>query len=192
MTGDAGGRSRVSFGHRNPRHTITSFIDDPTAGRSKGSAPGAPAAVWRAAAKGRVSRGALGCVRSRTVEDRNLCRFLKGALGITIAESEQHRHFLSHSRTGGEVQSRIEPMAAATVEKPLDVGGPMSRRAAALANVKWFRALAWRVLREGGPQAALRAANARAAARIILRQARRDALVSRMAREALRGDRVSP
>ncbi|CAM2780688.1 MULTISPECIES: hypothetical protein [Methylobacterium] len=82
-------------------------------------------------------------------------------------------------------------MAAATVEKPLDVGGPISRRAAALANVKWFRALASRVLREGGPQATLRAANARAAARIILRQAKRDALVNRMAREALQADRVS-
>jgi hypothetical protein len=113
------------------------------------------------------------------------------APGITIAEWEQHRHFLSHSRTGGEVQFRNEPMAAATVEKPLDVGGPMSRRAAALANIKWFRALAWRVLRDGGPQAALRAANARAAARIILRQARRDALVNQMARDALQDDRVS-
>ncbi|MBE7203090.1 MAG: hypothetical protein INR70_35575 [Parafilimonas terrae] len=76
-------------------------------------------------------------------------------------------------------------MASDTLEKPLDVGGPISRRAAALANVKWFRALAWRVLREGGPQATLRAANARAAAWIILRQARRDALVTRLAREAL-------
>jgi hypothetical protein len=76
-------------------------------------------------------------------------------------------------------------MASVTLAKPLDVGGPISRRAAALANVKWFRALAWRVLREGGPQAALRAANARAAAWIILRQARRDALVARLAREAL-------
>jgi hypothetical protein len=47
------------------------------------------------------------------------------------------------------------------------------------------------VLREGGPQATLRAANARAAARIILRQAKRDALVNRMAREALQADRVS-
>jgi hypothetical protein len=83
-------------------------------------------------------------------------------------------------------------MAAASIEKPLDVGGPMSRRAAALANIKWFRALAWRVLRDGGPQADLRAANARAAARIILRQAKRDALVKQMAWEALRGDRVLP
>lgn len=76
-------------------------------------------------------------------------------------------------------------MASVTVDKPLDVGGPISRRAAALANVKWFRALAWRVLREGGPQAELRAANARAAARIIMRQAKRDALVARMTRAAL-------
>ncbi|MHB2209236.1 hypothetical protein [Methylobacterium sp. CM6257] len=64
----------------------------------------------------------------------------------------------------------------------------MSRRAAALANAKWFRALAWRTLRDGGPQAELRAANARAAARIMLRQAKREALVARMAREALQAD----
>ncbi|MBP1182982.1 hypothetical protein [Methylobacterium sp. PvR107] len=76
-------------------------------------------------------------------------------------------------------------MASVTVEKPLDVGGPISRRAAALANVKWFRALASRALREGGPQAALRAANARAAARIIMRQAKREAIVARMTRAAL-------
>jgi len=82
-------------------------------------------------------------------------------------------------------------MAAATVAKPLDVGGPISRRASALANVKWFRALAWRALRDGGPQATSRAANARAAARIVLRQAKRDALVSRIAREALQADRTS-
>ena len=78
-------------------------------------------------------------------------------------------------------------MASVTLEKPLDVGGPISRRAAALANVKWFRALAWRVLRTGGPQAELRAANARAAARIILQQAKREAIVARMARAALDG-----
>ncbi|MDP4003600.1 hypothetical protein [Methylobacterium sp. NEAU K] len=79
-------------------------------------------------------------------------------------------------------------MAAVTVQKPLDVGGPISRRAAALANAKWFRALAWRALRDGGPEAKLRAANARAAARIVLRQARREALVSRMVREAFHPD----
>jgi len=78
-------------------------------------------------------------------------------------------------------------MASVTLEKPLDVGGPISRRAAALANAKWFRALAWRVLRSGGPQAELRAANARAAAWIILKQAKREAVVARMAREALEG-----
>lgn len=78
-------------------------------------------------------------------------------------------------------------MASGTLEKPLDVGGPISRRAAALANVKWFRALAWRALRNGGPQAELRAANARAAARIILLQAKREKLVARLAHEALEG-----
>ena len=78
-------------------------------------------------------------------------------------------------------------MASVTLEKPLDVGGPISRRAAALANAKWFRALAWRALRNGGPQAELRASNARAAARIILQQARREAVVARLARAALDG-----
>ena len=76
-------------------------------------------------------------------------------------------------------------MAVLTAEKPLDVGGPISRREAALANVKWFRALAWRALRDGGPQAELRAANVRAAASIILRQAKRDALVDRLTAVAL-------
>ena len=76
-------------------------------------------------------------------------------------------------------------MASGTLVKPLDVGGPISRRAAALANVKWFRALAWRTLRDGGPQAELRAANARTAARIILKKAKREAVVARIEREAL-------
>ncbi|SDA14435.1 hypothetical protein SAMN02799622_01121 [Methylobacterium sp. UNC378MF] len=76
-------------------------------------------------------------------------------------------------------------MASVTFEKPLDVGGPLSRRAAALANVRWFRALAWRALRDGGPRAELRAANARAAARIVLRQAKREALVDRLTRQAV-------
>lgn len=76
-------------------------------------------------------------------------------------------------------------MTSGTLEKPLDVGGPLSRRAAALANVRWFRALAWRALRDGGPRAELRASNARVAARIVLRQAKREALVARLARQAL-------
>ena len=58
----------------------------------------------------------------------------------------------------------------------------------AIANVRWFRSMASRALRDGGPQAALRAANARAAARIMLRQARRDAMVRQMAMLALAGD----
>jgi hypothetical protein len=109
-------------------------------------------------------------------------------VGGTIAPLANHRHFLSQKRTSGESQSGIEPMPSVAAEKPLDVGGPISRRAAALANVKWFRALAWRALREGGPQAELRAANARAAARIIVRQAKREALVARMTRAALEAD----
>ena len=69
-----------------------------------------------------------------------------------------------------------------------DVRGGMHRREVALANIRWFRAMAWRALRDGGPKAELRAANARAAARILLRQARREAVVGRMAREALAAD----
>jgi hypothetical protein len=44
----------------------------------------------------------------------------------------------------------------------------------AISDANIFRALAWRALRDGAPKAALRAANARAAARIILRHARED------------------
>lgn len=69
-----------------------------------------------------------------------------------------------------------------------DVRGAMHRRKVALANIRWFRAMAWRALRDGGPKAELRAANARAAARILLRQAKREAVVGRMAREALAAD----
>ncbi|MGU3667567.1 hypothetical protein ACLBX9_25565 [Methylobacterium sp. A49B] len=54
-----------------------------------------------------------------------------------------------------------------------------------MANVNWFRRLAWRALRDESPQGALRAAAARAAARIVIRQAKRDALITSMAREAL-------
>ena len=70
----------------------------------------------------------------------------------------------------------------------VDVRGALHRRAVALANVRWFRAMAWRALRDGGPQGELRAANSRAAARIVLRQAKREAIVGRMAREALQAD----
>jgi hypothetical protein len=64
--------------------------------------------------------------------------------------------------------------------------GPITRnRTVAIANIHWFRAMAWRALRDGGPQSVLRAANARAAARIILRQARRDALVNQLVTDAL-------
>jgi hypothetical protein len=53
----------------------------------------------------------------------------------------------------------------------------MERRAIAITNANWFRALAWKALRDGGPKSELRASNARTAARIVLRQARRDARV---------------
>lgn len=64
--------------------------------------------------------------------------------------------------------------------------GPHSHHhAVALANIQWFRAMAWRALRDGSPQGLLRAANARAAARIVLRQARRNDLVNRLVTDAL-------
>jgi hypothetical protein len=72
--------------------------------------------------------------------------------------------------------------------KTIDHNNFAARRAVAIANANWFRAMAWRALRGGLPKAELRAANARAAARIVLRQARRDALVSRIANEALAAD----
>ena len=69
-----------------------------------------------------------------------------------------------------------------------ELTGAARRRAIAISNVKWFRAVAWKALRDGGPRAELRAANARAAARIVLKQARRDALVSRITTDALLGN----
>ena len=54
------------------------------------------------------------------------------------------------------------------------------RWAIAIANANVFRAMACRALRNGKPHGALRAGNARAAARIVLRQARRDAVVHGM------------
>ena len=55
-----------------------------------------------------------------------------------------------------------------------------SRRAIAIGNANLFRAMASRALRDGKPHGEMRARNARTAARIVLRQARRDALVHRM------------
>lgn len=70
-------------------------------------------------------------------------------------------------------------------------GSFAERRALAIENANWFRALAWRALRDGSPRGETRAANARAAARIILRHAKRDALVSRIANEALIGGQTA-
>jgi len=74
--------------------------------------------------------------------------------------------------------------AAFSIEPPA-CGSVIDRRAIALANARWFRAMAWRALRDGAPKGELRAANARAAARIVLGQARRDALVNRLVTDAL-------
>jgi hypothetical protein len=80
-------------------------------------------------------------------------------------------------------------MSSLTVSDSPELTGLAKRRAIAIGNAHWFRAVAWRALRDGGPKAELRAANARAAARIVLRQARRDALVHRITTEALASDR---
>ena len=76
-------------------------------------------------------------------------------------------------------------MHAAFSIAPPDRGSAVDRHAIALANARWFRAMAWRALRDGAPRGELRAANARAAARIVLRQAKRDALVHRLVTDAL-------
>jgi hypothetical protein len=68
-----------------------------------------------------------------------------------------------------------------------ELTGAARRRGIAISNINWFRAVAWKALRDGGPKAELRAANARTAARIVLKQARRDALVTRMTTDALAG-----
>lgn len=76
-------------------------------------------------------------------------------------------------------------MLVLSAAQPIARGAFAERRATAIVNANWFRALAWRALRDGQPRGALRAANARAAARIVLRQARRDAQVNSLVMEAL-------
>jgi hypothetical protein len=77
-------------------------------------------------------------------------------------------------------------MLTLTAPEPSSQGHYAQRRSIAVANVHWFRKLAWRALRDGRPQGELRAAAARTAARIVIRQAKRDTLISRMAHEALK------
>lgn len=76
-------------------------------------------------------------------------------------------------------------MQTEVLADPHGRGPALDRRAVALANIRWFRAMAWRALRDGGPQGVLRAANAREAARIVLCHARRDAMVNRLMIDAL-------
>ena len=76
-------------------------------------------------------------------------------------------------------------MEAGIVADPHGRVPALDRRAVALANVRWFRAVAWRAMRDGHPHGTLRATHARAAARIVLRQAKRDALVNRLVTDAL-------
>ncbi len=76
-------------------------------------------------------------------------------------------------------------MLALSAPEPIKRGAFTERRVTAIANANWFRALAWRALRDGQPRGPLRAANARAAARIVLQQARRDAQINTLVMEAL-------
>jgi hypothetical protein len=91
------------------------------------------------------------------------------------------------SRTGVSWLSRIDFMQTVILANARQRGPATHRHAVAIANIRWFRAMAWRALRDGGPQGVLRAANARAAAHIVLRHARRDALVNRLVTDALAG-----
>lgn len=78
-------------------------------------------------------------------------------------------------------------MSILTAPETVELTGEARRRAIAIANANWFRAVASKALRNGGPKAELRAANARAAARIVIKHARRDALVSRITTAAMAG-----
>lgn len=71
-------------------------------------------------------------------------------------------------------------MSSLAEATPSVASGFAERRAIARANANWFRKLAVRALRDGWPGGAQRAANARKAARLVLAQARRDAMVRRM------------
>ena len=57
-------------------------------------------------------------------------------------------------------------------------------RAIALANAKWFHTLAWKALRDGRLNGEIRAANARSAARIVLRRAQGEAVLRRLMLDA--------
>lgn len=84
--------------------------------------------------------------------------------------------------------SGIEIMLTRTAPEPNTKTAFAGRYSIAVANAHLFRKLAWRALRDGQPNGALRAANARAAARIVLKHAKRDALVYQLANEALKAD----
>ncbi|MCJ2012270.1 hypothetical protein [Methylobacterium sp. J-076] len=71
-------------------------------------------------------------------------------------------------------------MSSLAEAAPPVANGFAARRAIARANANWFRRLAARAQHDGGPAAVQRAANARRAARLVLAQARREALVHRM------------
>ena len=78
-------------------------------------------------------------------------------------------------------------MSILTAPETVELTGEARRRAIAIANANWFRAVACKALQDSGPKAELRAANARLAARIVIRHARRDALVNRITTAALAG-----
>ena len=77
-------------------------------------------------------------------------------------------------------RSRLDVMLAFIAPETINPSSFASRRAIAIANANLFRAMACRALRDGKPHGEMRAGNARTAARIVLRQARRDAVVHRM------------
>lgn len=78
-------------------------------------------------------------------------------------------------------------MPILTAPETVELTGVARRQAIAVANENWFRAVACKAPRDGGPKAELRAANARLAARIVVKHARRDALVNRITNAALAG-----
>lgn len=75
-------------------------------------------------------------------------------------------------------------MPTSVVPGPAEGSAFARRRVVALANTRWFRAMAWRALHDGAPKGQQRAANARAAAHIVIRQAKHENMVNRMATEA--------
>ncbi|TXM99682.1 hypothetical protein FV242_24570 [Methylobacterium sp. WL64] len=75
-------------------------------------------------------------------------------------------------------------MPATRSRDPAEYSTLAERCAVAIADAHWFRNMATQALRDGEPRSAIRAANARTAARIILMRAKQDVLIYRMIDEA--------